>query len=249
MWTLAASLVVASSVACRTPAHDERREALTFERLPPVDLRLQIDPRYDARATLAARRALTRLGDWLGAPPFQQLTIVPAATSAAAPSAVAVDTPWLASARGGALESEIVVGIARQFWDPRRRRSRIRRRRRRRRKGWRNRTVWSRGFGRDSRSTSRRRCSTIDSPASTRTNAAGSAGWSRTHFAACRSMGRTRSLRAFRPRRKRHARRRRCSPSSGIWVGRRCSRCSRRSRSVRRRVQSRSSTCSRRSIR
>ena len=119
MWTLA-SLVVASSVACRTPAHDERREALTFERLPPVDLRLQIDPRYDARATLAARRALMRLGDWLGAPPFQQLTIVPAATSAAARGAVAVDTPWLASARGGALESEIVVGIARQFWDPQR---------------------------------------------------------------------------------------------------------------------------------
>ena len=116
VWALAATLVVASSVACRTAANDERREALTFDRLPPVDLRLRIDPRSDARATLAARRALTRLGDWLGAPPFQQLTIVPADASASSRSVVAVNTPWLASARGGALESEIVIGIARQFW-------------------------------------------------------------------------------------------------------------------------------------
>lgn len=118
VWALAASLVVASSVACRTPTHGERREALIFDRLPPVDLRLQIDPRDDVRATLAARRALARLGDWLGAPPFQQLTIVPTAASAAGRSVVAVDTPWLASARGGALESEIVIGIARQFCGP-----------------------------------------------------------------------------------------------------------------------------------
>ena len=101
----------------------ERREPLTFDLLPAVELRLVLPTAHVSSAdryVTTAHGALRRLGEWLAPYPHPRLTIIdrgwPPASDRREPGVVVVHTPWLAPARGGTLEAALVYGIAAEFW-------------------------------------------------------------------------------------------------------------------------------------
>ena len=86
-----------------SPDYVERRQRFDEEGLPPVDMRLLIQPEHLSQADrhfAAARAALRYYGQWLGAYPYGHLTIVDPAWQSAAggmeyPTLFTAGTAWL----------------------------------------------------------------------------------------------------------------------------------------------------------
>ena len=100
------------------------RERFAHPGLPPVDLRLLLQPEHAGQADRhfqAARAALRYFGEWFGAYPYPNLTIVDPAWQSGAggmeyPTLITAGTRWLAP-RGVAEPEDVVVHeTGHQFW-------------------------------------------------------------------------------------------------------------------------------------
>ena len=107
-----------------SPDYLERTERFTHPGLPPVDLRLLLQPEHAGQADRhfqAARAALRYFGEWFGAYPYPNLTIVDPAWQSGAggmeyPTLITAGTSWLAP-RGVAEPEDVVVHeTGHQFW-------------------------------------------------------------------------------------------------------------------------------------
>jgi hypothetical protein len=107
-----------------SPDYLERTERFAHPGLPPVDLRLLLQPEHAGQADRhfqAARAALRYFGEWFGAYPYTNLTIVDPAWQSGAggmeyPTLITAGTSWLAP-RGVAEPEDVVVHeTAHQFW-------------------------------------------------------------------------------------------------------------------------------------
>lgn len=117
------SIVAACASGPDGPALVERRDRITFDALPPVDVRLLLPPEHVRRAAdyiSAAAAALERFGEWYGPYPHSELTLVVDGwrDSAVEPGAAVVRSRWLSFARSGALEAAVFDAVARRFWEP-----------------------------------------------------------------------------------------------------------------------------------
>ena len=107
-----------------SPDYQEHTARFEHPRLPPVDLRLLLQPEHAGQAErhFAATRAVLRLyGEWYGAYPYGHLTIVDPAWQSSAggmeyPTLFTSGTRYLAPAGGGEPEGVTVHEAGHQFW-------------------------------------------------------------------------------------------------------------------------------------
>jgi hypothetical protein len=109
-----------------TASPDYRVHTARFEDegLPPVDMRLLIQPEHESqieRHFAATRSALRRYGHWFGAYPYGHITIVdPAYQSGAGgmeyPTLFTGGSRWLTARTAGDLEDTLVHEAGHQFW-------------------------------------------------------------------------------------------------------------------------------------
>ena len=107
-----------------SPDFLERRERFEHPTLPPVDIRLLLQPEHAGQAArhfAATRHALRYFGEWFGAYPYAQLTVVdPAWRSRTGgmeyPTLFTAGTRLLAPADVGTPEEVIVHETGHQFW-------------------------------------------------------------------------------------------------------------------------------------
>lgn len=107
-----------------SPEYLERRERFEATGLPPVDMRLLLQPEHANQADrhfAAARATLEHYGKWFGPYPYGHITIVdPPWRSAAGgmeyPTLVTAGTDWLASEGVTTLEDTVAHEVGHQFW-------------------------------------------------------------------------------------------------------------------------------------
>jgi hypothetical protein len=105
-----------------SPEYLERTARFEHPRLPPVDLRLLLQPEHAGQAERhfdAARATLKYYGEWFGAYPYGHLTIVdPAYQSGVGameyPTLVTTATRWLVT--GGVVEDVVIHEAGHQWW-------------------------------------------------------------------------------------------------------------------------------------
>lgn len=102
----------------------ERIEHFEHESLPDVEMRLLLQPEHEAQAERhfrATRITLTRYGEWFGAYPYTQLTIVDPAWQSGAggmeyPTMFTAGTSWLAPSKITRPEGVTIHEAGHQFW-------------------------------------------------------------------------------------------------------------------------------------
>ena len=107
-----------------SPDYLERTARFEHPRLPPVDLRLLLQPEHAGQAErhFEATRATLRLyGEWYGAYPYDHLTIVDPAWQSSAggmeyPTLFTAGSHWLAPPDAGTPEGVTVHEAGHQFW-------------------------------------------------------------------------------------------------------------------------------------
>jgi len=114
-----------------SPDFVERRARFDEAGLPPVDVRLLLQPEHLGQADrhiAAARAALKYYGEWFGAYPYDQLTVVDPVSIVNAvsqgggvggmeyPTLITAGTRWLAPTRSASLEDVTVHEAGHQFW-------------------------------------------------------------------------------------------------------------------------------------
>ena len=114
-----------------SPRFLDRRERFEAPGLPPVEMRLLLQPEHEAQAARhfdATRVALGRYGAWFGPYPYRHITIVDPVTIVNAgaqgsgtggmeyPMLFTAGTRWLAPARGLSPEGVTVHEAGHQFW-------------------------------------------------------------------------------------------------------------------------------------
>ena len=107
-----------------SPAFLERRERFEHAGLPPVDMRLLLQPEHEeqaARHFAATRAALQYYGQWYGPYPYGHITIVDPAWQSGAggmeyPTLFTAGTKWLAPEGSGSPEGVTVHEAGHQFW-------------------------------------------------------------------------------------------------------------------------------------
>jgi aminopeptidase N len=107
-----------------SPDYIERRERFDHPTLPPVEMRLLLQPEHASQARRhfdAVRAALRYYGEWFGPYPYGHITIVdPAYQSGAGgmeyPTLFTAGTSWLAPQRVSEPEDVIVHEAGHQFW-------------------------------------------------------------------------------------------------------------------------------------
>jgi hypothetical protein len=107
-----------------SPDYLEREARFEHTALPPVTMRLLLQPEHASQADrhfAATRTALARYGEWFGAYPYGHITIVdPAYRSGAGgmeyPTLFTGGTRWLAPARVTTPEEVVVHEAGHQFW-------------------------------------------------------------------------------------------------------------------------------------
>ena len=107
-----------------SPDFIERRERFEHPTLPPVDIRLLLQPEHagqEARHFEATRHALRYYGEWFGAYPYPQITVVdPVWRSRTGgmeyPTLFTAGARWLAPTDVGTPEEVIVHEAGHQFW-------------------------------------------------------------------------------------------------------------------------------------
>jgi aminopeptidase N len=107
-----------------SPHYLERHERFEHPTLPPVDIRLLLQPEHEdqaARHFAAARVALKYYGEWFGPYPYNHLTVVDPAWQSGAggmeyPTLITAGTEWIAP-RGATDPEDVTVHEAgHQFW-------------------------------------------------------------------------------------------------------------------------------------
>ena len=114
-----------------SPSFLERRERFAVEGLPPVDMRLLLQPEHEDQADrhfAATRAALEHYGRWFGAYPYSHITIVDPVTAVNPrvqgestggmeyPTLFTAGTRWYAPWRGSQPESVTVHEAGHQWW-------------------------------------------------------------------------------------------------------------------------------------
>jgi aminopeptidase N len=107
-----------------SPDYLERRARFEHATLPPVELRLLLQPEHAAQAERhfeSARVGLERFGEWYGAYPYGHLTIVDPAYQSGAegmeyPTLITGGTSWIEPRRALSLEDTIIHEVGHQFW-------------------------------------------------------------------------------------------------------------------------------------
>ena len=107
-----------------SPAFLERRERFEHAGLPPVDMRLLLQPEHEGQAArhfAATRAALQYYGQWYGPYPYGHITIVDPAWQSGAggmeyPTLFTAGTSWLAPEGSGSPEGVTVHEAGHQFW-------------------------------------------------------------------------------------------------------------------------------------
>ena len=107
-----------------SPDYIERQERFEHPALPPVDMRLLLQPEHESQARRhfdATRAALEHYGEWYGAYPYDHITIVdPAFQSQAAgmeyPTLFTAGTRWIAPRHGADPEEVTIHEAGHQFW-------------------------------------------------------------------------------------------------------------------------------------
>ncbi len=102
----------------------ERIEHFEHESLPDVEMRLLLQPEHEGQAERhfrATRTTLTRYGEWFGAYPYTQLTIVDPAWQSGAggmeyPTLFTAGTSWLAPNKVTRPEGVTIHEAGHQFW-------------------------------------------------------------------------------------------------------------------------------------
>ncbi|HUR33264.1 MAG TPA: M1 family metallopeptidase, partial [Vicinamibacterales bacterium] len=107
-----------------SPDYVERTETFTHPTLPPVVMRLLLQPEHVSQADrhfAATRATLRHYGDWFGPYPYPQLTIVDPAWQSGAdgmeyPTLITAGTRWLAPIAQGEPEGVTIHEAGHQFW-------------------------------------------------------------------------------------------------------------------------------------
>ena len=107
-----------------SPHYLERTATFEDGHLPPVAMRLLLQPEHAGQAERhfrAARAALKYYGDWFGPYPYGQITIVDPAWQSDAdgmeyPTLITAGTRWIAPARVAEPEDVVVHEAGHQFW-------------------------------------------------------------------------------------------------------------------------------------
>ena len=107
-----------------SPHYIERRARFEHPSLPPVDMRLLLQPEHIGQAErhfTATRAALRRFGEWFGAYPYGHITIVDPAWQSGAdgmeyPTLFTAGTNWIAPRGEGYVEDVVVHEAGHQFW-------------------------------------------------------------------------------------------------------------------------------------
>jgi hypothetical protein len=107
-----------------SPDYVERRERFEHATLPPVEMRLLLQPEHAAQARRhfdATRETLVHYGEWFGAYPYGHITIVDPAYQSEVdgmeyPTLFTAGTRWLVAARGLTPESVAVHEAGHQWW-------------------------------------------------------------------------------------------------------------------------------------
>jgi hypothetical protein len=107
-----------------SPDFIEREQRFEHRGLPPVDIRLLLQPEHEGQAErhfVAARAALRYFGEWFGPYPYGHLTIVDPAWQSDAggmeyPTLFTAGTRWLAAAGEAQPERVTVHESGHQFW-------------------------------------------------------------------------------------------------------------------------------------
>jgi hypothetical protein len=107
-----------------SPDYLERTARFEHATLPPVDIRLLLQPEHSGQAERhfdAARAALKYYGEWFGAYPYGHITVVdPAYRSGAGgmeyPTLLTAGTNWLAPVHSDDPEDVVVHEAGHQFW-------------------------------------------------------------------------------------------------------------------------------------
>ena len=107
-----------------SPRYVERRERFEHPTLPPVDIRLLLQPEHEGQADrhfAATRAALKLYGEWYGPYPYGHVTVIdPAFQSGAGgmeyPTLFTAGTRWLAPRHALQPESVTVHEAGHQFW-------------------------------------------------------------------------------------------------------------------------------------
>ncbi|MCC7035413.1 MAG: M1 family metallopeptidase [Acidobacteria bacterium] len=107
-----------------SPDYEEYTERFEHERLPPVSMRLLLQPEHRGqqdRHFAATRAALKYYGEWYGAYPYPQITIIDPAWQSGAggmeyPTLFTAGTRWLAPRQSNQPEAVTVHEAGHQFW-------------------------------------------------------------------------------------------------------------------------------------
>ncbi len=107
-----------------SPDYLERRAAFSHPSLPPVEMRLLLQPEHEGQAERhfeATRAALKYYGEWYGAYPYGHITIVDPAWQSGAggmeyPTLFTAGTRWMAPPGASQPESVTVHEAGHQFW-------------------------------------------------------------------------------------------------------------------------------------
>ena len=107
-----------------SPHYLERRARFEHPSLPPVDIRLLLQPEHAAQAErhfAATRAALRFYGEWFGAYPYGHITVVDPAWQGGAggmeyPMLFTAGTRWLAPPKGVQPEEVTIHEAGHQFW-------------------------------------------------------------------------------------------------------------------------------------
>jgi hypothetical protein len=107
-----------------SPHYLERRARFEHESLPPVDIRLLLQPEHEAQAArhfAAARAALKYYGEWFGPYPYGHLTVIDPAWQSGAdgmeyPTLITAGTEWIAPRGVADPEGVTVHEAGHQFW-------------------------------------------------------------------------------------------------------------------------------------
>lgn len=107
-----------------SPDYEEYTERFEYDRLPPVTMRLLLQPEHKGqqdRHFAATAAALKYYGEWYGAYPYPQITIIDPAWQSGAggmeyPTLFTAGTRWLAPRQSNQPESVTVHEAGHQFW-------------------------------------------------------------------------------------------------------------------------------------
>ncbi len=107
-----------------SPDYIERRERFEHPTLPPVDMRLLLQPEHAGQAQRhfdATRAALKYYGEWYGAYPYGHITIVDPAYQSGAdgmeyPTLLTAGTSWIAPRHVSDPEDVTIHEVGHQFW-------------------------------------------------------------------------------------------------------------------------------------